>query len=192
MVLAGLAFAVVAAPAVTALADGRGAEVRSVGCAEHVEAAGPSPSDQDMREARRESIVVGAITFWGLRRAQDHRFGSGGARGDEGWKAGVSVRGHRAVTVRIMVPDRAWVALDYVQQPADRRPRHVADADSAVRFTPCPRGTRSFTTGRLLGAETDWAGGILVARSGCATLLVRRAGIARAARVRVGFGVRCR
>ena len=190
--LVGLTFTVAVAPAAARLTAGPATAVRVVACAEHVEAAGPLPSNREIREARGTSIVVGAITFWGLRRAQDRQFGASGARGDDGWKAGVSVRGYRAVAVRVAARDQAWIALDYVQKPADRRPRYVADADSAVRFMPCPRGTRSFTNGRLLGAETGWAGGFLVARPGCAKLLVRRAGTARSARIRIGFGVRCR
>jgi hypothetical protein len=50
---------------------------------------------------------------------------------------------------------------------------------------------RSFSDARPLGAETAWAGAFVVARSVCATLLVRRAGAARSTRVRIGFGVRC-
>jgi hypothetical protein len=191
-VLVGLTFTVAAAPAVAALAAGHATTVRVVGCAEHVEAGGPLPSDREVREARRTSIVMGAITFWGLRRAEDHRFGPGGARGDDGWKAGISVRGYETVTVRVAARDRAWVALDYVPRAANRRPRYVADADSAVRFMPCPRGTRSLASGRLLGAGTGWAGGFLVARRGCATLLVRRAGVSGSKSVRIGFGASCR
>jgi hypothetical protein len=83
-----------------------------VGCAQHVEAAGPRPSTRDIREARRASIIAGAITFWGLRRAQHHAFEPGGARRDKDWKAGVSVHCYRAVTVRVAAQDRAWVGLD--------------------------------------------------------------------------------
>jgi hypothetical protein len=162
-----------------------------VGCAEHVEAGSPRASKEEIRDARRSSFVVGAVTLWGLRQAQDHAFGPGYARGHDGWKAGVSVRGYRPVTVRVAARDRRWVALDYVRRPADQRPRHVTDANSAVRFEPCPPGTRSFDGRRPLGPETGWAGGFLVARRGCATLLVRRADAQRSTPVRVGFGVRC-
>jgi hypothetical protein len=172
--------------------DARAApSVGVVGCAEHVEAGGPEPSKEAIRAARRSSLIVGAVTLWGLRHARDHAFGPGGPRGDEGWKAALSVRGYRPVTVRVAARDRGWVALDYVRRPADPRARHVADADSAVRFEPCPPGTRTFDDRRALGPQTGWAGGFLVARRGCATLLVRRAGAQRSTPVRVGFGVRC-
>jgi hypothetical protein len=170
---------------------GAAPSVGVVACAERAEAGGPRPTAEEIREARRSSFVVGAVTLWGVRLAQGHAFGPGGARGDDGWKAGVSVRGYRPVTVRVAQRDRRWVALDYVRPAVDRRVRHVGDGDSAVRFEPCPPGTRSFGGGTL-GPETSWAGGFLVARRGCATLLVRRAGARRSAPVRVGFGVHCR
>jgi hypothetical protein len=163
-----------------------------VGCSAHVEAGGRAPSEAEIREARRTSVVVGAVTLWGLRRARGHAFGSAGAGGDDGWKAGVSVHGHRPVTVAVAARDRRWLGLDYVRRPVGHRVRRVAEADSVVRFEPCPPGTRSFTDGRPLGARTGWAGGFVVARPGCATLLVRAAGAVRSTRVRVGFGVRCR
>jgi hypothetical protein len=172
-------------------AAGAAPSVGVVGCAERVEAASPGPSKDEIREARRSSFVVGAVTLWGLRRAESHALGSSASRGDSGWKAGVNVRGYRPVTVRVAVRDRAWVALDYVQRVADQRARRVAEADSAVRFEPCPPGTRSFSGG-LLGPETGWAGGFVVSRRGCVTLFVRRAGAQRSTAVRVGFGVRCR
>jgi hypothetical protein len=175
----------------TTLGAGAAASVGVVGCAEHVETGSP-PSKAEIREARRSSFVVGAITLWGLRRARSHAFAPGRARGDEGWKAGVTVHGHRPVTVRVAARDRGWVALDYVRRPTGHGARRVSDGDSAVRFDPCPPGTRSFVTRRPLGSETGWAGGFLVARRGCATLLVRRAGALRSTLLRVGFGVRCR
>ena len=68
----------------------------------------------------------------------------------------------------------------------------LADADPAVRFQPCPPGTRKFTHhDELLGPETGWAGGFVVAHPGCATLFVRRQGAAHSVRVRIGFSARC-
>jgi hypothetical protein len=91
--------------------------------------------------------------------------------------------------VRVARRDRGWVGLDYV---VERDARRVADADAAVRFVPCPPGTRRFTHhDRLLGPETSWAGAFVVARRGCATLFVRGDGAARSTRVRIGFGARC-
>jgi hypothetical protein len=178
-------------PADGAPAAGLHHPVGVVGCAEHVEAGSPGPSTEEIREARRSSFVVGAVTLWGLRRAQGHAFGPNAAHGMDGWKGGISVRGYRSVTLRVAARDRRWLALDYVRRPADRRLRQIGDGDSAVRFEPCRPGTRSFI-GRPMGPETGWAGGFIVVRGGCATLLVRRAGAQRSTLLRVGFGVPCR
>jgi hypothetical protein len=153
-------------------------------CLQHVE--GPKAPRQQVREARRTSITLPNLTLWGVRRARGASFGPAGTR--TGWKAGVSVRGYRAVTIRVATRDRTWLALDYVP---GRDATRVADGDSTVRFEPCPRGTRRFSDGRPVGAETAWAGAFVVARAGCATLLVRRDGVARSTRIRVGFGERC-
>jgi hypothetical protein len=156
---------------------------RVVGCSTHVEAGGPRPTAKEVREARRSSVTVAHLTLWGVRLARGRDFRPGL------WKAGVTVRDYRPVTVRVARRDRGWVGLNYAQ---GRDVRRVADADPAVRFEPCPPGTRSFTHhDRLLGPETGWAGGFVVARRGCATLFVRRQGAAHSVRVRVGFGVRC-
>ena len=156
---------------------------RVVGCSTHVESGGPRPTATQVREARRGSVTVAHLTLWGVRLAGGERFRPGL------WKAGVSVREYRAVTVRVASRDRGWVALDYVQA---RNATRVADADAAVRFEPCPPGTRRISTGhRPLGPETSWAGDFVVGRRGCATLLVRRQGAAHSVRVRIGFGARC-
>lgn len=156
---------------------------RVVGCTAHVETGGPPPTAKELREARRDSITAADLTFWGIRLAGGDRFRPGR------WKAGVTVRDYRPVTVRVARRDRGWVGLDYV---AGRDARRVADADAAVRFVPCPPGTPQFAHhDRLLGPQTGWAGNFVVRRRGCATLLVRREGAARSVRVRIGFGVRC-
>ena len=156
---------------------------RVVGCSTHVEAGGPRPTARELRAARRSSVTVANLTLWGMRLAAGKDFRPGP------WKAGVTVRDYRSVTVRVARRDRAWVGLDYVQA---RDARRVADADPAVRFEPCPPGTRSFTHhDRLLGPETTWAGDFVVSRRGCATLFVRREAAARSVRVRIGFGARC-
>jgi hypothetical protein len=176
LLLAALATAVAAAPA---NADAP----RVVDCSAHVESGGPAPTAKEVREARRSSIVAAHLTLWGVRLARSDRFRPGP------WKVGVSVRDYRPVTVRVATRDRGWLGLDYVQA---RNATRVADADAAVRFEPCPRGTRSFSAGHPpLGRETAWAGAFVVRRRGCATLLVRRRGAARSVRVRIGFGVRC-
>jgi hypothetical protein len=174
--LAALAAVVAAAPA---SAD----SPRVVGCSTHVEAGDPPPTAKELREARRSSVTAAHLTLWGVRNARGERFRPGI------WKAGVTVTDHRPVTVRVATRDRGWVGLDYVQ---GRDARRVADADPAVPFEPCPPGTRKFThRDELLGAETAWAGGFVVARRGCATLFVRRQGAAHSVRVRIGFSARC-
>ena len=156
---------------------------RVVGCSTHVEAGDPPPTAKEVRKARRSSVTVAHLTLWGVRNARGERFRAGT------WKAGVTVADYRPVTVRVASRDRGWVGLDYVQGGDARR---VADADPAVRFEPCPPGTRRFThKDELLGPETGWAGGFVVARRGCATLFVRRQGAAHSVRVRIGFGARC-
>jgi hypothetical protein len=176
LLIALLAAGVAASPAG---ADGP----RVVGCSTHVEAGDPPPTAKEVREARRSSVTASHLTLWGVRNARSERFRAGG------WKAGVSVTDYRPVTVRIASRDRGWVALEYVQ---GRNAERVANADPAVRFEPCPPGTASFTDrSELLGAETGWAGGFVVARPGCATLFVRREGAAHSVRVRIGFGARC-
>jgi len=156
---------------------------RVVGCSQHVESGGPEPTAKQVREARRSSVTVAHLTLWGVRLARTERFRPGG------WKVGVSVTDYRPVTVRVASRDRGWVALDYVQA---RNATRVADADPAVRFEPCPPGTRRFSTDHgPLGPETGWAGGFVVARPGCATLFVRREGAAHSVRVRIGFAASC-
>jgi hypothetical protein len=176
LLLAILVAGVAAAPA--------GADAPSVvGCSTHVESGGARPTATQLREARRSSVTVAHLTLWGVRLARSDRFRPGL------WKAGVSVRDYRPVTVRVASRDRGWVALDYVQA---RNATHVADADPAVRFEPCPPGTRKLTGhGEPLGPQTGWAGDFVVSRRGCATLFVRRQGDAHSVRVRIGFGARC-
>src|SRR6266545_3379720 len=101
--------AVLVLPSVVVAARGNDS-VRVVGCAQHVE--GPAPTEQETRKARRTSIILPNLTLWGVRRARDASFGPGGTH--DGWKAGVSVRDYRPVTVRVAARDRRWLALDYV------------------------------------------------------------------------------
>jgi hypothetical protein len=190
LVIASMAIAAAMALARVPTANGGGGgaplaagAVRVVGCGQRVEAT--QPSGGQVRQARRTSIVAGNLTLWGIRRARNASFG---ARARDGWKAGVSVRGYRAVTVRVAARHRRWLALNYV---SGRHATDVSSADPAVRFEPCPPGTLRFSDGRPLGAETSWAGAFAVARAGCATLWIRRAGSPRSTPVRVGFGVRC-
>ena len=182
LVSAGVAFPVLAARAWPA--DTGNNPVRVIACNQRIE--GPRASEPQLREARRTSITVSNLTLWGVLRARDASFGPGGQH--DGWKAGVSVRGDRPVTLRVAARDRGWLALEYVP---GRRATHVVDGDATVRFEPCPSGTRRFSDGRPLGPETAWAGAFVVGRRGCATFLVRRAGAPRSTRIRLGFGLRC-
>jgi len=51
--------------------------------------------------------------------------------------------------------------------------------------------TPRFSDDGVVGEETGYAGGFIVRRNGCATLLLRREGAQRSQRVRVGFGRAC-
>ena len=137
-----IALAAVGVAAAPASADGP----RVVGCSTHAETGGPRPTAKEMREARRSSVIVAHLTLWGVRLAAHEQLRAGG------WKAGVTVRDYRPVTVRVARRDRGWIGLDYVQ---GRDARTVADADSAVRFEPCPPGTRSFTDTRVRLGRTQ-------------------------------------
>jgi hypothetical protein len=170
--------AILAVLVLMALPSGAAATA-TVRCDQRAEPGGPRPTAKEVRAARRSSVVLPYLTIWGLRRATSASFGPHHHR----WKAGLSVRDYRAVTVRVATRDRGWLALRYEPE---------GGAAAAVRFVPCPPGTRRFSDGRPLGRETGWAGEFVVARAGCATLLVRRAGARRSTHVRAGFGVRCR
>jgi len=174
-----------AGSAAVAMAAPVAGAVPVVGCAQRAEPGGPQPSAREVREAQRTSLVTRYVTVWGVRQARGFAFD----RRHRFWKAGLSVRGDRPVTIRVAARDRGWLSLYYVVGP---QPRRVADGDPALRFEPCPPGTPSFSNHRPLGPETSWAGGFIVGHRGCATLLVRRAGARHATRVRIAFGARCR
>lgn len=157
--------------------------VLHVGCLQRIEAAPPWPTPAERRAARRASIVLGDVTFWGLRQAR-----TGLDRGM--WKSAIDVRAGRPVTVRVAAADRDEVALDYKPRVVSDPPR-LSDGWTAVRFTPCPPRTKRFSRPGRVGHETSFAGGFIVARPVCAELLVSRAGAPRPTRVRVAFGVRC-
>jgi hypothetical protein len=161
----------------------------TVGCAERVE--GGRASAEQRREARRASIFLPDVRFWGLRRWRTHEFEPGSAPdgGDPVVKAAISVRFPGPTTVKVAPEDREWVALDYDRERWRGRGRTVADGEVAVRFRPCAPDTPRFSGRGHVGRWTAWAGGLLVARAGCATLLVRTRGDWQ--RVPVELGADC-
>jgi hypothetical protein len=117
------------------------------------------------------SVVAGRVTFSGLRAAVTADFGHGTARR---FRAPVGVRRGPPVTIAVAAGDRGWLALEYGAQRNDGGSLTLRDGRPVLRLAPCDDR-----------AETVWAGGFLVTRPGCATL------IAGGTRVRVGFGRRC-
>jgi hypothetical protein len=163
---------------VAALLAGIALATPTVGCARHVET--DAVSAQQRREALRVSVQAHGVTFWGLRQAEQQRFG-GRLRFH---KSGVTVRHGAPMTVAIAPRDRGWLALRYGSVGEDGVP--------TLRFTPCAPDTPRFTDRRPIGEETAWAGGFVVLRPGCATLRLRRDGETRWRQVGAGFGMRCR
>jgi hypothetical protein len=93
------------------------------------------------------------------------------------------------VSVKVAPADRPWVALDYDRERWRGRGRTVADGQAVVRFQPCNPDTPRFSGPGHVGRWTGWAGGLLVAHAGCATLLVRTTGDWQ--RVPVELGADC-
>jgi hypothetical protein len=154
------------------------AAVPTVGCSTHVE--GPPPSAAVQRAAARQSVSVHGATFMGLRNAVREDFERRGAQ--HVYKAGLGVTYGAPLHVKVALRDRSWLALDYVRGGKPRR---------ELRFEPCAPDTPRFSDDGVVGNETGWAGGFVVQRDGCATLLLRREGEKPWVRVRVGFGKRC-
>jgi hypothetical protein len=150
--------------------------VPTVGCREHVEAA---DLPHERRAALARSVRLHGAIFWGLRNAERQY-----DRRQDGWKAGFSVRYGRPMHVQVGMPDRSWLQLSYGIENRE--------GVMQVRFVPCAPSTPRFSDDGVVGRETGWAGGFVVKREGCATLLLRREGEEQWRKVRVGFGVRCR
>jgi hypothetical protein len=163
----------------------------AVGCEERIETG--RASAEQRREARRASIFLPRVRFWGLRQWRTHSFEPGGGPdgGDPVVKAAVSVRAPGPATVKVAAEDRQWVALDYDRERWRERGRTVADGQTSVRFFPCDPDTPRFSGPGHVGRWTGWAGGLLVARDGCATLLVRAKGERDWRRARVELGADC-
>ena len=157
------------------------AAVPTADCPQHVE--GGRVSAEQRAAALRQSVRVHGTTFFGLRNARGHHFD--GSRANRVWKAGLGVRAGAPMRIKVARRDRSWLALDY-----DRTDNSGKGAPE-VRAVPCDPATPRFSDDGVVGNETGWAGGFVVRRDGCATLLLRREGEARWKRVRVGFGKRC-
>ena len=150
-------------------------------CDQHVEGRAPTPEER--RAAVRQSVRAHGVTFWGLRNARTHTFD--GRRWNRVYKAGLGVRAGKPMRIRVAARDRAWLKLDY------DRTREPYVGSHELRAIPCAPDTPRFSDDGVVGNETGWAGGFIVERNGCATLLLRREGERRWTRVRVAFGRRC-
>jgi hypothetical protein len=153
------------------------AVVPTVDCRTHVE--GPPPSAAVQRAVARQSVSVAGATFMVLRNAVREDFEARHAQ--QVYKAGIGVTYGAPLQVKVALKDRSWLMLDYART-----------AGREVRFEPCAPDTPRFSDDGTVGEETGWAGGFIVRRNRCATLLVRREGEHRWVRTRVGFGTRCR
>ncbi|MDA0163895.1 hypothetical protein OM076_26730 [Solirubrobacter ginsenosidimutans] len=158
------------------------AAVPTADCSQHVE--GPPISAETRAAALRQSVRVHGATFFGLRRARTADFE--GKRANPVIKSGLSVRAGAPMRIKVAARDRDWLALDY-----DRTDKSGEGAPM-VRVVPCAPDTPRFSDDGVVGDETGWAGGFVVRRNGCATLLLRREGEERWRTARVAFGARCR
>jgi hypothetical protein len=156
MVLRALLIPALVIPVVAA---GASAPSRAtVGCTERIETG--RASAEQRREARRASIFLRDVRFWGLRQWRGHEFapGSGPDGGDPVVKAAISVRSPGPTTVKVAPEDRGWVALDYDRERWRKRGRTVADGQASVRFFPCDPDTPRFSGRGHVGRWTGWAG----------------------------------
>lgn len=105
------------------------------------------------------------------------------AFGGTGYKLPVSLPDGAVATVSVPPELRSRVGLVYSLDTQSRvAKRGVLAADSLSSFAACPAGSKAGRTG--------WAGGIVVDRPRCATLIVMVSGEAPA-RHRVPLGRRC-
>ena len=120
----------------------------------------------------RGDVAMGPIVLVGARETEGQR---PDAFARQGYKAPVTLPD--GVTATVAVPDELRSRVGLVFSAAAQR-RVLADgpsaADRAVRFVACPAGGE--------GGRTGWAGGVVVDRPRCATLVVtvgRRAPLQR-------------
>jgi len=152
--------------------------VPTADCSQHVEGQGTAAT---RKAALRQSVRVGGVTFWGLENARGHDF----TTSRRVWKAGLGVRAGAPLRIRVRARDRSWLKVDYDR--TDDSGRGAVE----VRVVPCDPATPRFSDDGVVGDETGYAGGFIVQRNGCGTLLLRREGAERWRSVRVGFGMRC-
>jgi hypothetical protein len=157
------------------------AAVPTADCSQHVE--GPGVPAETRAAALRQSVRVHGVTFFGLRKARTRDFE--GDRASAVIKSGLGVRAGAPMRIKVARRDRAWLALDYDRTDSSGR------GAPEVRAVPCAPDTPRFSDDGVVGDETGWAGGFVVRRNGCATLLLRREGEKRWRSVRVPFGAGC-
>lgn len=122
------------------------------------------PSDASaIRFVRAGDVVVGPVSFAALAAAATAPLD----RGPDGLfmrKVAAKVLWGNAVAVSVSPPSRPALKLDYA-----RSNRHTY----AIRFEPCPPGTRMYGSDGRLRRVTVFPGGFSFARRGCYELEVR-------------------
>lgn len=131
--------------------------------------------------AKGRDVQMGPLTILFARRTLiDPRDGFNG----HGWKLPVTLLANTTATLSVPRRLRGRVGLVFELETQSRVwSRGVQAADSRVRFVACVDGEAP--------ARTGWAGGIVVDRRRCATLLVQPAGAAEPIERRVPLGKRC-
>jgi hypothetical protein len=147
------------------------------GCASRVESGGRR--ERPVR-VRRGDLATPTVIVLGLRSATDFDPAAAArpGRGDAMLKAPLSVRAGPPVIVELAPRGRARLALDFdrAEWGRDGRTLRAGHGQGAVRFVPCPPEEPRFSGPGTVGPWTQWNGGLLVARAGCATLRVWRGG----------------
>jgi hypothetical protein len=144
-----------------------------VGCGDAVE---ETTTDVD----RARDAVLGPLVIYGARRTVGRE---PDAFDGHGYKLPVTLRDGVTATLAVPRAGRSRVGLVFTPGAQRRASRDgVPGADPSVRFKACKAGG---DTGR-----TGWAGGLVVDRPRCATLVVRVAG-GRTVRRRVPLGEAC-
>jgi hypothetical protein len=123
------------------------------------------PSDGSaIRFAGRGDVVVGPVSFAGLAQAASVTRLDRGPDGLYGRKVAAKVLWGRAVTVSVAPASRRALFLDYARTNVHTH---------AIRFEPCPPGTRMFGGNGRLRRVTVFPGGLSFTRRGCFELEVR-------------------
>ena len=133
----------------------------------------------DVAEATCSTATGGPPRLWGRRDVVFDLFALMGARqtarrrrdafDGHGYKVPATLPWGTTATLSVPMALRSRVGLVYSLATQERVAREgVGGADPVVRFTACPTG------GEL--SRTGWAGGVVVDRPRCATLVVKIAG----------------